>query len=86
MIVFLILAGDQEHWTGQLLADTALLLTSDTQGIKTVSYIEKLVLSLFFLFIATLNLRVSGVCRSSLRSTNSGGQNSSLSRLADGLP
>ena len=85
MIVFLILAGDQEQWTGQLLADTALLLTSDTQGIKTVSYIEKLVLSLFFLLIA-LNLRISGVCRSSLRSANSGGQNSSLSRLADGFP
>ena len=32
MIVFLILAGDQDQWTGQLLADTALLLTSDTQG------------------------------------------------------
>ena len=32
MIVFLILAGDQDHWTGQLLADTALLLTSDSKG------------------------------------------------------
>ena len=47
MIVFLILAGDQEQWTGQLLADTALLLTSDTQGIKTDLYIEKLVLKAF---------------------------------------
>ena len=32
MIIFLILAGDQAQWSGQLLADTALLLTTDTQG------------------------------------------------------
>ena len=32
MIIFLILAGDKTEWTGQLLADVAILLTTDAQG------------------------------------------------------
>ena len=34
MIIFLILAGDKTEWTGQLLADVAVLLTTDAQGEK----------------------------------------------------
>jgi len=35
MITFLILAGDQNEWSGQLLSDVAVLLTTDSQDVES---------------------------------------------------